>query len=55
VWPIQGKNYGFETLVMAQALGDNEALAARGYPLIRFHLKNRAAGIAELLEAARSL
>jgi len=55
VWPIQGKNYGFETLVMAQALGDNEALAARGYPLIRFHLKNRAAGITELLEAARSL
>ena len=55
VWPIKGKNYGFETLVMAQALGDNEALAARGYPLIRFHLKNRAAGIQELLEAAQSL
>ena len=55
VWPIKGKSYGFETLVMAQALGDNEALAARGYPLIRFHLKNRSAGIAELLKAARSL
>lgn len=55
VWPIKNKNYGFETLVMAQALGDNEALAARGYPLIRFHLKNRAAGIQELLDAAQSL
>ena len=54
-WPIKGKSYGFETLVMAQALGDNEALAARNYPIIRFHLKNREAGINELLEAARAL
>lgn len=54
-WPIEGKNYGFETLVMAQALGDNEALAARNYPLIRFHLKNREAGIKELLDAAETL
>lgn len=54
-WPIKGKSYGFETLVMAQALGDNEAIAARRYPIIRFHLKNRKAGIRELLEAARSL
>jgi glucose-6-phosphate isomerase len=54
-WPIKGKSYGFETLVMAQALGDNEALAARNYPVIRFHLKDREAGIRELLEAARSL
>ena len=54
-WPIKGRNYGFETLVMAQALGDNEALAARKYPVIRFHVKNREAGIRELLGAARSL
>jgi glucose-6-phosphate isomerase len=54
-WPIKGRSYGFETLVMAQALGDNEALAARKYPIVRFHLKNREAGIRELLEAARSL
>jgi glucose-6-phosphate isomerase len=54
-WPIKGHNYGFETLVMAQALGDNEALAARKYPVIRFHVKNREAGIRELLGAARSL
>jgi glucose-6-phosphate isomerase len=54
-WPIKGKNYGFETLVMAQALGDNKALSAREYPIVRFHLKNRVAGITELLAAARSL
>ena len=54
-WPISGTNYGFETLVMAQALGDNEALCARNYPTLRFHLKNRAAGIQELLRAADSL
>ena len=54
-WPIDGRSYGFETLVMAQALGDNEALRARGYPLVRFHLKNRKAGIAELRDAATKI
>lgn len=54
-WPIEGREFGFETLVMAQALGDNEALRDRSYPVVRFHLKKRSAGIAELLEAARTL
>ena len=54
-WPIQGRDYGFEVLVMAQALGDNEALAARKYPLVRFHLKERSTGIAELIAAAKRL
>ena len=54
-WPISGTSYGFETLVMAQALGDNEALRARNYPTVRFHLKNRAAGIEEILRAADSM
>jgi len=54
-WPIDGRSYGFETLVMAQALGDNEALRARSYPLVRFHLKNRKAGIAELRDAATKI
>jgi glucose-6-phosphate isomerase len=40
---------------MAQALGDNEALAARNYPLVRFHLKERSTGIAELIAAAKKL
>ena len=54
-WPIHGRDYGFEVLVMAQALGDNEALAARNYPLVRFHLKERSAGIKELIAAAKEL
>lgn len=54
-WPIHGRDYGFEVLVMAQALGDNEALAVRNYPLVRFHLKERSAGIQELIAAAKEL
>lgn len=54
-WLIPNKEYGFATLLNAQALGDNEALAARGFPLIRFNLKNRSAGIAELIAAAKKL
>lgn len=51
-WPIAGKDFGFETLIMAQALGDMEALSSRDFSVIRFHLKNRKQGIAELLSAA---
>ncbi len=54
-WPIPERDYGFETLFMAQALGDNEALTARNYPVVRFHLKERSAGIKELIEAAKEL
>ncbi|MBU3692104.1 MAG: hypothetical protein FGM47_01125 [Candidatus Nanopelagicaceae bacterium] len=54
-WPISGQSYGFETLIMAQALGDNEALTSRNFPTIRFHLKDRELGIKELLQAAASL
>jgi len=53
--PIPGQSYGFKTLVAAQALGDGKALASRKYPLLRFNLKNRAVGISELLDAAKSL
>jgi len=52
---IPGSNFGFKTLVMAQALGDNRALGQRKFPLLRLHLKERSAGIAQILEAARSL
>jgi len=51
-WPIAGRDFGFETLIMAQALGDMEALSSRDFSVIRFHLKNRKQGIAELLSAA---
>jgi glucose-6-phosphate isomerase len=52
---IPGQSYGFKTLVAAQALGDGKALASRKYPLLRFNLSNRAVGISELLDAAKSL
>ena len=52
---IPGQNYGFKALVAAQALGDGKALASRKYPLLRFNLTNRAMGISELLDAAKSL
>ena len=52
---IPGSNFGFKTLVMAQALGDNRALGQRKFPLLRLHLQDRSAGISQILEAARSL
>ena len=52
---IPGKNFGFETLLMAQALGDGRALESRSYPVLRLHLNSRRNGIGELLEAARQL
>ena len=52
---IPGQNYGFKTLVAAQALGDGKALASRKYPLLRFNLTNRSVGISELLDAVKSL
>ena len=52
---IPGREFTFHTLLMAQALGDGEALASRALPLMRIHLKNREAGIAELLEAFNRL
>jgi glucose-6-phosphate isomerase len=51
-WSIAGRDFGFETLIMAQALGDMEALSSRGLSVIRFHLKDRKQGIAELLTSA---
>ena len=53
--PIPGKDFSFQDLLMAQALGDGQALSARKLPVIRIHLKNRAAGIAEILKAAEKL
>jgi glucose-6-phosphate isomerase len=52
---IPGQNFGFKTLIMAQALGDLRALAKRKYPLLRLHLSDRSAGITQLLKAAEAL
>lgn len=52
---IPGAGYGFERLVLAQALGDNEALSSRGLKVLRVNLKNKKAGIKQLLDAAAKL
>jgi glucose-6-phosphate isomerase len=52
---IPGRNFGFHTLLMAQALGDGAALSSRAFPLVRIHLKDRERGITELLEALQAL
>jgi len=52
---IPGREFGFHTLLMAQALGDAQALASREFPVIRIHLKDRQAGIATLLAAIKEL
>jgi glucose-6-phosphate isomerase len=54
-YPIPGRAYTLRTLLFAQAIGDNRALATRKYPLLRLHVKNRSAGIDEILAAARAL
>lgn len=52
---IPGREFTFQTLIMAQALGDAEALTSRKLTLVRLHLKDRTAGIAEILSAARAI
>ncbi len=52
---IPGRPFTLKTLLFAQAIGDNRALATRKYPLLRLHLQNRSAGIDQLLAAARGL
>jgi glucose-6-phosphate isomerase len=54
-YAIPGRSYSLRTLLFAQAIGDNRALATRKYPLLRLHLQERSAGIDEILAAARSL
>ena len=52
---IPGKDLSFYKLLMAQALGDGQALASRNYPLLRIHLKNREAGIEKIIAALTKL
>jgi glucose-6-phosphate isomerase len=53
--PVPGQAYTFGSLQAAQAAGDRQALASRGRPVLHLHLTDRAAGIAQLLAAARAL
>ncbi|MCI4061646.1 glucose-6-phosphate isomerase [Micromonospora sp. R77] len=50
--PVPGRPYTFGELQAAQAAGDRQALADRGRPVLRLHLTDRAAGVAQLLVAA---
>jgi glucose-6-phosphate isomerase len=52
---IPGQAFTFKELLMAQAIGDGQALSARNLPTVRVHLKDRKAGIAELLEAIEKI
>jgi glucose-6-phosphate isomerase len=52
---VPGQPYTFGQLQAAQAAGDREALMGRGRPLLWLHLRDRVAGVAQLLEAARGL
>lgn len=51
--PVPGRPFTFGELQAAQAAGDIQALASRGYPVLRLHLNDRAAGIARLLAAVQ--
>lgn len=53
--PVPGRPYTFGQLIAAQAAGDRQALAGRDRPLVHLHLTDRPAGVAALLDAARSL
>ncbi|MBB5869241.1 glucose-6-phosphate isomerase [Allocatelliglobosispora scoriae] len=52
---VPGKAYTFGVLQAAQAGGDRQALAGRDRPLLHLHLTDRAAGIEQLLAAAKEL
>jgi glucose-6-phosphate isomerase len=53
--PVPGRPYTFGQLQLAQAAGDGQVLADRGRPVLRLHLTDRAAGLAELEHAIREL
>jgi glucose-6-phosphate isomerase len=50
--PVGGQPFTLGRLQLAQALGDLGALRRRGRPAVRFHLLDRANGLAQLLQAA---
>ena len=50
--PVPGQPFTLGRLQLAQALGDLRALRQRGRPAVRLHLRDRAAGLRQLLAAA---
>jgi glucose-6-phosphate isomerase len=49
---VPGKPYSLGRLQLAQAFGDLRALRSRGRPVVRLHLRDRAEGLAQLMDAA---
>jgi glucose-6-phosphate isomerase len=50
---IPGRPFSFGKLQYAQAIGDLQALRDRSRPVVRLHLTDRAAGLRQLLDAAK--
>ena len=53
--PIPQQGFGFERLVMAQALGDGVALRSRNLPFMRIHIKDRKTGLPTFIQLVREL
>ncbi|MGH8774684.1 MAG: glucose-6-phosphate isomerase [Jiangellaceae bacterium] len=51
--PVPDRPFTFGELIAAQAAGDAQVLAGHGRPVLRLHLTDRKAGVAQLLEALR--
>ncbi len=49
--PVPDRPFTFGQLITAQAAGDAQVLADHGRPVLRLHLTDRAAGVAQLLRA----
>ncbi len=52
---VPDRPYTLGTLQRAQALGDGQVLADHGRPVLRLHLTDRAAGLAEVVRAVQEL
>ena len=53
--PVPDQPYTFGTLQAAQAAGDRQALTSRGRPVLWLHLRDRPAGLRQLLAVAGGL
>ncbi|MQY08539.1 glucose-6-phosphate isomerase [Actinomadura macrotermitis] len=51
--PVPGRPYSLAELQLAQAFGDLRALRSLGRPVVRLHLRDRAEGVAQLVEALK--
>ncbi|MEU6643006.1 glucose-6-phosphate isomerase [Saccharomonospora sp. NPDC046836] len=52
---VPDRPYTLGTLQLAQALGDGQVLAGHGRPVLRLHLTDRVAGLAELMRAVQDI